>query len=311
MKPKPSAKSGTARGYIRVSTEDQKNKGQSVETQVERIREYCAFHKLTLTTPDGDLLYQDLGISGSISIGQRPAGAALIAALMPGDAVVVTALDRAFRNVVDCYGTVEAWSKRGITLKILDFMGESIDTSTPMGKFFLLIVAGLAQLEREQIGKRMKDVLDHKRAVGERTSEHPPWGFKHVPGPSRKLTNDGRMLPIYILAEDWKEREVMAEVLQMFRNGLSRYEVMAGCRRRPFCATCKAIPKEGCEGHEIIKGFRRVHRSKKAKDGFTLAPLTERMVRWVRPAAEKLEEQGLLYPKEKADETSTQELPDL
>ncbi len=54
---------------------------------------------------------------------------------------------------------------------------ESLDTSTPHGRFVLTLFGGLAQMERELIGERTRSALEYKRQQGQPTS-HPPRGFK-------------------------------------------------------------------------------------------------------------------------------------
>ncbi len=56
---------------------------------------------------------------------------------------------------------------------------ERIDTTSPMGEFFYVLMAAMAQLERRQIGERTKVALAHMRANGQRTSRFPPFGFRY------------------------------------------------------------------------------------------------------------------------------------
>ena len=58
----------------------------------------------------------------------------------------------------------------------LHSVSESLDTSTPHGRFVLTLFGGLAQMERELIGERTRTALAYKRQQGQPTS-HPPYGF--------------------------------------------------------------------------------------------------------------------------------------
>jgi site-specific DNA recombinase len=50
-----------------------------------------------------------------------------------------------------------------------------------MGKFFFTLTAALAEMEREIIGERTRDVLQRKKANGE-VYGHVPFGFKRFKG---------------------------------------------------------------------------------------------------------------------------------
>lgn len=107
----------------------------------------------------------DEGVSGAVPLANRPGGGALLAALQPGDTVVVAKLDRLFRSMVDTVNTMDDWGKRGI---ILVSLAESIDFSTPWGKTILHILSAIAELERSMAKDRTKAALDAKRLRGER-----------------------------------------------------------------------------------------------------------------------------------------------
>jgi hypothetical protein len=76
-------------GYVRVSTERQAHEGDSLEAQRRMIEGYCQMHDLTL-----DAIYVEEGVSGSISIGDRPEGAKLMAVLAKGDNIIASKLDK-------------------------------------------------------------------------------------------------------------------------------------------------------------------------------------------------------------------------
>jgi DNA invertase Pin-like site-specific DNA recombinase len=87
-------------------------------------------------------------------------------------------LDRLFRSTVDALQRVEDWSKTGVALHLVDLGGQAVDTSNGMGRFFLTMLAGLAELERAQISERTTAVLAHKRANAQRISLHAPYGWR-------------------------------------------------------------------------------------------------------------------------------------
>jgi DNA invertase Pin-like site-specific DNA recombinase len=147
-------------GYLRVSTEAQADDGHSLAAQERRIRDYCRFKSF----PE-PLLFSDDESARKLRLGQRTAGAKLLAALTPGCHVVIGKLDRAWRNAADALGMLEHWQARKITLHVLDLQ---VDTSTPHGKLFFTMLAGFAEWEASQISERTKAGLEQARREGKR-----------------------------------------------------------------------------------------------------------------------------------------------
>jgi site-specific DNA recombinase len=157
-------------GYVRVSTDEQAREGLSLAMQEERIRSYCLLRGLELTA-----IYCDAGVSAGKPLSQRPEGARLLEALDAGDVsnVVGIKLDRLFRNAVDCLQTSSAWERAGVALHLIDLGGQAIDTRSAVGQFFLTVMAGAAEMERNLIRERTRSALEHKRGNGERLGATP------------------------------------------------------------------------------------------------------------------------------------------
>ena len=174
-----------AYGYIRVSSVEQ-TKGTSLTEQHRQIEAYAILKEIELL---GVLV--DPAIKGEVPIHHRPNGKILVEAINNGaiDCVVVTKLDRAFRSASDCLVTVEAWEKKNIGLHILNIGGQTIDTTTPTGKFFLTIMAGAAELEKNLIKERCASGREARRAEGKRIGEI-PFGMDLGPDEKTLVTND-------------------------------------------------------------------------------------------------------------------------
>jgi DNA invertase Pin-like site-specific DNA recombinase len=195
-------------GYCRVSTEEQAREGVSLEAQEARLRAYCTAAGLTLV----DIL-GDEGVSASKPLEKRPAGLALLRALARKQArhVVVVTLDRMFRSTLDCLSTVQVWDKAGIGLHLVDHGGQSIATATAVGRMFLTMLAGFAEMERRLNGERTAAALRHKK--GRRQVYSPtPYGFDRQ--------GDG-------LVANASEQTVVAQVRQWHRQGTSLREIAA------------------------------------------------------------------------------------
>ena len=80
-----------------------------------------------------------------------------------GDALVVWRLDRIGRNVGEVVVFVENLAKDEILFRSLS---EDINLTTPMGKFMLALMAGLAQFERDMTAARTSAGMASARARG-------------------------------------------------------------------------------------------------------------------------------------------------
>ena len=94
---------------------------------------------------------------------ERPELQRLLADLEAGDVVVVKSLDRLSRSTKDMLELVEFIKQKGAFLKILNM---NVDTATPMGEFFLTIIAAIAQLERQTIRERTLEGVAIAKATG-------------------------------------------------------------------------------------------------------------------------------------------------
>ena len=146
--------------YARVSSKRQAEEGVSLDAQVERLLAYAEFRGLDLAPED---IYIDDGISAAIHLWSRPAGRKMRETIYQERVGHVLALkmDRLFRDVQDCLGSVDELRGIGVDIHILDQDGGTLDTSTSMGRFFLTTIASLAELERGQISERTKIAMKH------------------------------------------------------------------------------------------------------------------------------------------------------
>ena len=135
-------------GYARVSTDEQARDGVSLDQQIARIRAYATAKGLTIL----DVLVDD-GFSGKSL--DRPGLREIMRLCERGEVrnVVVVKLDRLTRRTRDLLALVDdLFLAREIELHSVS---ESLDTSTPHGRFVLTLFGGLAELERGQIAERL------------------------------------------------------------------------------------------------------------------------------------------------------------
>ena len=139
-------------GYARVSTD-----GQSVDAQ-----------QSALTAAGADKVYAEK-VSGAVT--DRKALAKAIAALGPGDVLVVTRLDRLARSTRDLLNVLAAVADRGAKFRSL--ADAWADTTSPHGELMITILAGLATFERHLIRARTDEGRKRAQARGVRFGRKP------------------------------------------------------------------------------------------------------------------------------------------
>jgi site-specific DNA recombinase len=126
---------------------------------------------------------EDAGVSGSTPLCERTGGSEMLALMRKHKAahIVALKLDRLFRDAEDALRQTKAWDKAGVGLHLVDVGGQTINTATAMGRMFLTMMAGFAELERGMISERTASAMAHKKASREVYSR-PVLGFQAVDG---------------------------------------------------------------------------------------------------------------------------------
>lgn len=158
--------------YIRVSTEEQKLHGLSVEAQTEALD---AWAKSAGVAVAGH--YIDPGISARKKADKRPALQRLLQDVREGkiDLIVFTKLDRWFRNVGEYYKVQEVLDNHKVAWKTIH---EDYETSTAAGRLKVNIMLSVAQDEADRTSERIKRVFELKRGKGEPLGGMVPTGYK-------------------------------------------------------------------------------------------------------------------------------------
>jgi DNA invertase Pin-like site-specific DNA recombinase len=154
-------------GYARVSTDKQED---SADDQARRLREYA---ERTGAEFGGVFVDEDQSAS-KIPFSRRKQGRILWDLLRPGDSVVFTKSDRAFRSVLDAVTTVARWKSLGIGAVFLD---TGIDITTPAGELFFNQMSAFAQFESQMIGQRQRDSIAYRKRAGRPYGTLRPFGW--------------------------------------------------------------------------------------------------------------------------------------
>lgn len=136
--------SGHFVGYARVSTEE-----QITDIQMNALR------------AAGCVSIYEEKASGAAK--KRPQLDLAIKELQPGDTLVVWRLDRLARSVEEFYRRLREIKDAGASFKSLT---ENFDFNTAMGEFVLIVMAAVAQLERQLVVKRTEAGMEAAKARG-------------------------------------------------------------------------------------------------------------------------------------------------
>ena len=198
-------------GYIRVSTEEQASDGVSLATQREKLNGYAKLYDLELVE-----IIEDAGQSGKTL--DRPGLQEALSMIRSGKAagLVIAKLDRLSRSVVDWNTLIDGYFGEKAGKQIFS-VADSIDTRTAAGRLVLNVLMSVAQWERETIGERTKDALQHKIRKGERCGKV-RFGYH--------LADDGTTL-----VEDPAEQQALAAIRRLKAAGQSLREIAAELTR--------------------------------------------------------------------------------
>jgi DNA invertase Pin-like site-specific DNA recombinase len=145
--------------YRRVSTSKQTDSGLGLEGQSAEIERASAYHWWDVIDT-----YTDVSTSGSRGT-ERPQLDAAIERIERGEAdgLVVQALDRVSRSVLDFATLVARANDNGWNLIVID---RNLDLTTPTGRFTASILSAVAELEREMTRDRTVRALAAAKARG-------------------------------------------------------------------------------------------------------------------------------------------------
>lgn len=151
--------------YARCSHLDSVESGAGLEWQ----KQECSRRSAALQAEHpglvsaGDPLVDEAVSAWKHDLRDRPKGGELHASVQPGDVVLFSRLDRAFRTVRDMSLTLSEWSARGV---FVEFVTDQIDLSDVWGRAALGMMAVFAEIEPALISTRTREALAELHARG-------------------------------------------------------------------------------------------------------------------------------------------------
>jgi len=132
-------------GYARVSTRHQK-----LDRQLITLKEYGV-----------DKLFTDKATGTNTD---RKGLKDLLSHVRAGDTVVFSELDRLGRSLLDVAKIIADFEAKGVTIKILEGVAKGISTDNQFGKWFLQMMAMMAEMEQRMRAERIRLGVEAKKA---------------------------------------------------------------------------------------------------------------------------------------------------
>jgi putative DNA-invertase from lambdoid prophage Rac len=139
----------------------------------------------------------------------------LVERLRPGDVVVASKLDRAFRSVIDALETLRRFEQAKVDLVLLDMGGSVLHDG--ISKFIFTLLSAFADYERSRIALRIKEAKQQQKQRGDYLGGPAPFGWRvvnrcYVPDP--------------------EQQQAITDIFAMRARGLSYHKIAAAIRTR-------------------------------------------------------------------------------
>lgn len=154
--------------YVRVSTDDQRDNGYSIDSQLRMIKEYCEKNDYNIVD-----VYNDAGHSGKDLM--RPEMQRLLADIKSKkiDKLIAIKVDRLTRNNYDGFWLLNYCEEHDVKIELIL---EPYDVSTANGEMIFGMNLVFGQRERKEIGARTKRAME-EMALEKIHPSKAPYGY--------------------------------------------------------------------------------------------------------------------------------------
>ena len=159
--------------YVRVSTEEQKLNGLSIDNQIDALTEYCKKNEYAIVD-----VYNDAGHTARKKYKKRSEMLRMLEDCKRHriDIILFTRLDRWFRSIADYYEVQTILDNCKVPWRAI---WEDYETETASGVLKVNIMLSVAQSEADRTSERIKSIMEFKRSKNEYMGK-PPVGYKVV-----------------------------------------------------------------------------------------------------------------------------------
>lgn len=162
--------------YLRVSTKKQVEEGGGIDNQRANVQKLADLKGFEIVRE-----YEDAGFSGA-DIANRPAFKQMMADIQSKkdgvSYVLAFKLSRIGRNAIDTLDSLRIMQRHGVNLITDD---GQVDSSSGYGNFMILLMSGLAEMERENIKTQTFAGRVRKATEGRWNGGQAPYGYRLVP----------------------------------------------------------------------------------------------------------------------------------
>lgn len=156
--------------YCRVSTQEQKKNGKSLEHQEAILRRYAE-----MRFPD-----RDVKVYSEVASARRTRRRSYKVMMREGkngcvSAILATEISRLWRNLADSILEVQKLQEWSCDLVI---WSQGIDTSTPIGKLQFHLISAMAQFESDTVSDRTKRAFSEIKRQGKKGPGRRPFGWR-------------------------------------------------------------------------------------------------------------------------------------
>ncbi|WP_091211867.1 recombinase family protein [Mucilaginibacter gossypiicola] len=206
----------TAILYIRVSTDEQADKGFSQRDQDERLRQYCERNNIIV----GQVIFED----HSAKTFDRPAWNKMLSNLKQTkgkahDKLIFTKWDRFSRNTADAYGMISVLMKLGLQPVAIE---QPLDLSIPESKIMLAVYLSMPEVENDRRALNVKYGMRRGKKEGR-------WMGRALPGYINKTRENGTK---YIAFNEPESAHMKWAFEQIAENIFAIENIWAMARRR-------------------------------------------------------------------------------
>lgn len=201
--------------YCRVSGDVADGDGVSMQVQEQKGRAYCELEHLEVVGCFSE--QEDKRTSAFKPLGDRPEGGKMLSTIKSKKATHIIAYNQArlFRNSADAIVTAADWTKRGVTLHLLQCGGQAVNLGSAIGKLFWGMMSCYDQYHRDNTAELTQVALEMKKENGEAYS----------PTPFGKKRNGNT------LERDAKQEKVIKRMARMRNDGKSLRAIAAALNK--------------------------------------------------------------------------------